>query len=211
MAKYCVKCGAELDAHDKFCENCGVKLEVMEDTGVTEPQKNAGKQMKKNNVFKITGVVALIAIVVVAAVLFIPKGNTPEKVIEKTIAACKYNDSDVLTELSAGEYSTYDPYVVSEVINGFMYTLGDLEDCEVTYEIIDSHAVDTEETLAPLFRKLDIYYYIGMPPVHDFSDVEETVVYNVKINALQDGKAVDMEKEITLVKESGSWRLLNVE
>lgn len=59
MAKFCEKCGAEVDATSKFCAKCGVKLEDGIDPSASEPQVKESAQpvKKKRSLFKTLGTI----------------------------------------------------------------------------------------------------------------------------------------------------------
>ena len=71
---FCSKCGKELNPEDKFCNNCGEKVEEKEEV------KN-GEKVKKGNdktVIFVIAVAGIIAICILLGVLIIKKSGSTE-------------------------------------------------------------------------------------------------------------------------------------
>jgi len=80
MTRYCPSCGSNLNTEDKFCLNCGIKIEsknqIMTQTSKEEkvyPSQQIYQplQNKKSNIKLIMVIIAIILIIVIIAIVFI--------------------------------------------------------------------------------------------------------------------------------------------
>lgn len=95
---FCSECGTKNENGSLFCENCGNKL---------EPVKQEKKEVVKNNKIKI--IIIAVAIVLVAAYLFVNSILKPEKIAEGYFEALVNYDSDKVYEyldVDSSEFTT---------------------------------------------------------------------------------------------------------
>ena len=227
MAKYCYKCGAEMDKKDGFCSKCG-----------TAVVKLGGKKTERitkatNNIInpKIIRYV-IIAAVVVFVLLFDMKSKKDssdycEKLLKKVTINLKKGDVDALMDLAAeegyaffmvteeaskSEVTDYYRYCIEETLNRFENEVGDIKD--ISFEIdeitdcLESTGMTPEEWI-----KGNAYGDDRLPKMYDAKKLK--AVYLVEWNITVTGKdgvykaVVNEESGWTYVmKEGDEWKMM---
>lgn len=112
MAKFCSKCGNELEENVKFCNQCGATVEVKKVESVTDtPTQKRGNGLDK----KAIGVV-LALVVVIGIIVAIANGNKPyEKPLQYFVEGVNSGDYEMFCKaVLPSELKTEWAYMVKE-------------------------------------------------------------------------------------------------
>ena len=226
MAKYCYKCGAEMDTKDGFCSKCG--------TAVVELRENKKDRITKtaNNIKnpKIVRTV-IIAAVVVFVLLFAVKNKEDssvycEKLLKEVTINLKEGDADALMDLAAeegyaffmvtkgaskSEVTDYYRYCIEETFNRFENEVGDIEDISFEIdEIID--CLESTGKTPEEWVKGNAYGDDRLPKMYDAKKLE--AVYWVEWNITVTGKdgvykalVSDESGSTYVMKEGNEWKM----
>ena len=208
MSKYCGNCGAKLDDNARVCGQCGIPLHgapskipgVKADT--SERQKKVKKTLKR--------IVALIAIVIALAIAINIAFNFTgyRGLLRKVMHAYAGYDIDTLVSLSSDMYyygtEEYAEYYFENVAGRNL----DYYENSVGHNFKLSY--DISETYTLSGRKLDemLDNISGTYPNFDVGTIQKIRVICVDVTAKQGQKSTRSELQVTLSKESGSWKLL---
>ena len=210
MSKFCGNCGAELTDYAKVCGQCGTPL-VSESRSravkVVAPEKQAKvKKMLK----RIVGLVAIV-IVAVIAINMVSAMTGYHGLLRKVMGAYEKYDVDKLVSLSSDMYyygdenfvEDYFEYHVGEDLDYFESAVGHSH--KLSYKVTETYAL-SDRKLDALFETIELSY-----PDFDIGIVKKVVIAEVLVTAKQGNKSVSRELQVTMTKESGSWKLLYIE
>ena len=226
MAKYCYKCGAEMDKEDGFCSKCGtavVELGEKKKERITKTANNIKNHKRMRNV--------IIAAVVVIGLLFAVKSKKDssdycEKLLKKVTINLKKGDADALMDLAAEEgyayymvtreasksqVTNYYRYCIEETLDRFENEVGDIEDISFEIDEITDCLEFTGKTPEEWIRG-NAFGDDRLPNMYDAKELK--AVYLVEWNITVTGKdgvykaAVNEESGATYVlKEGDEWKM----
>lgn len=224
MAKYCYKCGAEMDENDGFCSECG--------TAVVE-LGGKKKERTTNNVKNpktIRNVIIAAVVVFVLVFIFVVKSRGDssdycEKLLKKVTVDMKKGDADTLMDLAAeegyayimikkdasrSEVEDYYRYCIEKTLNLYEKEVGDIED--ISFEIneitdcLEVTGKTPEEWIAG--NGAD-----GMTEIYDAKKLK--AVYIVEWSITVTGKDGMYEAEVNeetgttyVIKEGNKWKMV---
>lgn len=213
MAKYCGNCGTKLDDNAKVCGNCGAAMNsVMLNTPKIEYKHTDPEKMKK--IRKIAKRV-LVAIIIVVIAIFVYHGISSftgyKGMVRKTMKAYKNYDIDMLIDMSSDMYF----YCTEDFAeNYFKDSVGsDLD----SYEASVGHSYKLSYEINEIYmlsdRRFDemIDTISGLYNDFDTGIIQKIAVADITVTAKQGSKTVDKNVQVTLSKESGTWKVLYIE
>ena len=212
MSKFCGKCGAQLDNDARVCGRCGNV--VSEDISLNNIGDSPQKKRRTKKLF--IGVVATVAVMAVAIVVFVNIicSNSYKAVIDTYINSnLKNADATAFMELFPDEFLSY---VLREENMSRREAADELQkqldssvnmidsyynDWSVSYEITDTH--DSSNADIKLLSKdcEDLYGFTV--------SAEKEVTVEVLVSATVDGETKEKTQDIdiTLIKVDNSWYL----
>lgn len=207
MAKYCGNCGAQWPDDVRICGDCGTPFDDVEP--IDEEALERQRKIKK---ILIIGIVAIAVLVLALVAWNIVTNFTGAKgAVRQVMNAYKEDNADNLVAMSSGVYfySTETDYaeeyfenVLKNSIDHFENSVGYSYD--LSYKIDDIHALSDRQ----LNNKLDdiALMYSGF----DVGSIQEIQTAKVTLTAKQGKRHVDENLHVTISKEDGTWRLLEI-
>lgn len=207
MAKFCWNCGTPLEDNAKMCGKCGTPVDGastdVPGLKIADPEK----QKKTKKAIKLVAILAVIVVFAVIAINIVPKYTGYNGLLRKVMAAIEDYDIDTILSLSSDVFYHFDEdYVdsyfedtVGEILDNFDSSVG--HNFKLTYEINDTYVMSerkSDELLEDLEESYDF----------DISSIEKIVVADLTLTAKQEKKSDDIDVEVIMVKENGSWKLL---
>ena len=210
MARFCGKCGAQIDENAKVCGQCGTPVE---DSTKMPPVKVVDSEKKKKNkkIFKAMIALALVAVVAVTAINVVSKFTGYNGLLRKVMTAYEGYDIDTLVSLSSDIYyygeedyvESYFENSVGSALDSFETSVG--HSYQFSYEVNETYTMSERKTK----EVLDGIEYTYAD--FDVSIIEEMVVSDITVTAKQGSKSVERDLNITMSKENGTWKLLYIE
>lgn len=195
MAKFCTKCGKEIQEGNQFCNGCGTPV-----SGGNPTTAAIGKMSNKEVVFellknkKILGGLAAIVIVVIIAIVILGGSSykTPIKELEK--AFNKRDAGIMMAVLPEQDYKGYDK---AEIKKELQKELDDMEEIDVSFDIISKKKIDED----------DYEEYISDSYLDEY-DIDIIYRVRVDISGKVDGKEVDSKDSLYVGKIDGDWYIV---
>lgn len=151
MAKYCYKCGAEMDEEDGFCPECGAA--VVELAGKKKSvAKNLSESKIKKKSIAMLGIGA-IAFIVILAIALLTKGSgagfsSPEKAFEAWLNGYNHHDFDLMLRAEPDfqiEYEGGKTQLKETLQRNYDNDVAGRSDHQYRYEAIGHTVLDKDE------------------------------------------------------------------
>lgn len=215
MAKFCGNCGAQMDDNAVVCGYCGAGLdngssEAVPTFKVKDPEKK--KKIKKY----ITISVSVVAVIIVISILgsIISNFTGYKGCLRKTMKAFEKSDTGEFTKIATGiidelDEEDADDYIESVIESDVNLVKDDLED-KVGHNYKLSYKVDEYFELEG--RKLDdLLEYLEEETNEDIADlIDKIEIAEVTVTAKKGKKSDDIQIQVVMSKENGSWKLFGI-
>ncbi len=215
MAKYCGKCGTEINTAVAFCPNCGEKI----DNNI--PNANVGYTAVKPKTFSIKSLIPIIGIIAVITIIIVLitslGGKGYKKVLDNHFKAYTTNDPDLMYESVKAQYwidyveeASGDSYAFEYIVEEIEDNLEEWdcgENINIKYEILHETRA-TKEDLEEIEEDIyDTYAYF----VYDRDEFSITDAYLIDVNFTVTGDSGSEElhypKGLLIIKENGKWKM----
>lgn len=210
MAKFCGNCGTQLDDTAKICGQCGTPLEGcstnMPKLDEVDPEKQA--KIKKIGTLVVSAVIAIVVLII--AISTITKFTGYNGLVRKVMNAYEDYDIDTLIALSSDVYfygeGDYAERCFEESVGQDLDSLESSvgHSYKFSYEINEIYTVserkadDILDTIELVFDDFDV------------STIDKIKIADLTVTAKQGKKHTNMDIEIVMTKEDGSWKLLYI-
>lgn len=194
---FCGECGTKNKKGAQFCENCGAKME----TPKKEVFVKENKPMTKKNKI-ITGIVGLVAMIVIALCIFLGSLTSPKNIAEKVFNATVNYDFDTIYKYLNVEDSEF---TSKEMFNKVMTSNYDIEDKPVIVNYSVGEPVISDDKMS---ATVTITYMMKDKDKSDTFDVKLVKDKNKKWlffdNWLVNTKGIDVAKNYKIEVAKGS-------
>ena len=201
---FCGKCGAKNDDSAVFCAECGARFENAQPAAPEVPSSTKpGFTLNNRNI----GIIAVAAVAVIALIIscfFIFGGRGYKDVVKDYFKAMEKADAKLMMELLPDDVIKYamkeDDMTKKEMTEELQEQLDSLhkyyDKIKISYKITGTEEFDKED-LADL---KDNYKEIGVK-------VKDAMSVSVDVTMTLDGREMNNDLELTLIKVGGSWYL----
>lgn len=201
---FCGKCGAKNDDSAVFCAECGARFENAQPAAPEVPSSTKpGFTLNNRNI----GIIAVASVAVIALIIscfFIFGGRGYKDVVKDYFKAMEKADAKLMMELLPDDVIKYamkeDDMTKKEMTEELQEQLDSLhkyyDKIKISYEITGTEEFDKED-LADL---KDNYKEIGVK-------VKDAMSVSVDVTMTLDGREMNNDLELTLIKVGGSWYL----
>lgn len=213
MAKFCPKCGKELNEGVKFCPGCGAPIPVQVNPAGGQPGGQAGAPMggqpmnampvqrrqSSNRTLIIAGVAAVVVIILIIFGFMKLFGSNYEDPIKNLVKTANKGDEKAVQKIFVPDYT--DEILENVDAKEFAETLQDSMDGEkVDYDITDEEKIDKDS-----FKKKLNKYAPGWEEYVDIEDVSGMYLLDIE---LESGDDTDDANNVVVIKVDGDWYLL---
>lgn len=215
MAKFCGNCGAQMDDNAAVCGYCGVRLEngqvgVVKNFKVDNPEKK--KKIKKY----VTIGASVVAVIIVISILgsIISNFTGYKGCLRKTMKAFEKSDTTAFTKIATGIIDELDEddadYYIENAIEYYANYVKDEFEDRVGHNYKLDYKVDEYFELEG--RKFDDFIDYLEDCSHEDIDVsiDKIEIAEVTVIAKKGKKSRDIQIQVVMSKENGSWRLLGI-
>ena len=201
---FCGKCGAKNDDSAVFCAECGARFENAQPAAPEVPSSTKpGFTLNNRNI----GIIAVASVAVIALIIscfFIFGGRGYKDVVKDYFKAMEKADAKLMMELLPDDVIKYamkeDDMTKKEMTEELQEQLDSLhkyyDKIKISYKITGTEEFDKED-LADL---KDNYKEIGVK-------VKDAMSVSVDVTMTLDGREMNNDLELTLIKVGGSWYL----
>ena len=194
---FCGECGTKNKKGAQFCENCGAKMETPKKEVFVKEKK---PMTKKNKI--ITGIVGLVAMIVIALCIFLGSLTSPKNIAEKVFNATVNYDFDTIYKYLNVEDSEF---TSKEMFNKVMTSNYDIEDKPVIVNYSVGEPVISDDKMS---ATVTITYMMKDKDKSDTFDVKLVKDKNKKWlffdNWLVNTKGIDVAKNYKIEVAKGS-------
>lgn len=194
---FCGECGTKNKKGAQFCENCGAKMETPKKEVFVKEKKPMTKKNKK-----ITGIVGLVAMIVIALCIFLGSLTSPKNIAEKVFNATVNYDFDTIYKYLNVEDSEF---TSKEMFNKVMTSNYDIEDKPVIVNYSVGEPVISDDKMS---ATVTITYMMKDKDKSDTFDVKLVKDKNKKWlffdNWLVNTKGIDVAKNYKIEVAKGS-------
>lgn len=194
---FCGECGTKNKKGAQFCENCGAKMETPKKEVFVKEKK---PMTKKNKI--ITGIVGLVAMIVIALCIFLGSLTSPKNIAEKVFNATVNYDFDTIYKYLNVEDSEF---TSKEMFNKVMTSNYDIEDKPVIVNYSVGEPVISDDKMS---ATVTITYMMKDKDKSDTFDVKLVKNKNKKWlffdNWLVNTKGIDVAKNYKIEVAKGS-------
>lgn len=194
---FCGECGTKNKKGAQFCENCGAKMETPKKEVFVKEKK---PMTKKNKI--ITGIVGLVAMIVIALCIFLGSLTSPKNIAEKVFNATVNYDFDTIYKYINVEDSEF---TSKEMFNKVMTSNYDIEDKPVIVNYSVGEPVISDDKMS---ATVTITYMMKDKDKSDTFDVKLVKDKNKKWlffdNWLVNTKGIDVAKNYKIEVAKGS-------
>lgn len=194
---FCGECGTKNKKGAQFCENCGAKMETPKKEVFVKEKK---PMTKKNKI--ITGVVGLVAMIVIALCIFLGSLTSPKNIAEKVFNATVNYDFNTIYKYLNVEDSEF---TSKEMFNKVMTSNYDIEDKPVIVNYSVGEPVISDDKMS---ATVTITYMMKDKDKSDTFDVKLVKDKNKKWlffdNWVVNTKGIDVAKNYKIEVAKGS-------
>ncbi len=213
MPKFCGSCGAQAEDDAKICGACGAPLEAdsssMSIPGLQymDPEKKA--MYKKYGI--LAGIVAAVVIFAIIAFNIISGFIGYKGVIRKHINALENCDAPAYIETLSAYFTdaeAWDEYDIEEAIDDTLSKkLVEYEDALDGEPSIDYEITKVSEWSNSKLKNFKKDYEDN--DWYDVDDISKGLTVRIKLTIKSDDDELTERKELSLVKENGSWKVFD--
>lgn len=220
--KICLKCGKKLNEDDKFCSNCGFKMEMEEKDSMIDNHKNqdtynqylqtemyeqstAVEKSKAPLIIGLTvGIVTLIVAVVVS-ILVIGRNNGNSNIAETTAE----NFLRAFVQMDGKKMMSYIAYSKEHKEDveedwGDMGNDKDMKSYKIKYKISGSRKLSEDDIEEFWYEHEDDTYV-------DEEDVKEITLVMARLTMADSSEEASMRFDIYVGKYKGKWKVIAME
>lgn len=219
MAKFCGNCGAHVEDTARVCNQCGAPLSSSAPKNSQPAAVSPAVRAKQKKMLSAALGIAGVVIAAVLILLVLSQFTGYKGLLRKVMNAYENYEIETLVSASSNIYSQSSEDELSMLLGSMMS-----EQLASSYEsLVGSHLDYFESEVGHNYKlsyEANEIYTMSKRNLEDFLDdlddymdvssIKKIVVADLVVTATQGKKSEDLELEVIMSKEDGSWRLLQL-